>query len=61
MEISEVTPDLYKTIINKPSHAFNSAEFSNLNAPKCEKVHYLLFSDLRNYPVISSASFVMWR
>jgi hypothetical protein len=47
MEISEVTPDLYKTIINKPSHAFNSAEFSNLNAPKCEKVHYLLFKDAK--------------
>lgn len=47
MEISEVTPVVYKTIIDTPLHAFNSAEFSTLNAQKCDKVHYLLFNDAK--------------
>jgi hypothetical protein len=45
MEVAEVTPELYNTIINKPSQVFNSVEFSVLNANKCEKVHYLVFKD----------------
>ena len=47
MEISEITPDLYQTIINTPSQAFNSAEFSNLNSLKCDKIHYLIFKDTK--------------
>lgn len=45
MEIEEVTPDKYKTIIIKPTNAFNTAEFNNLNSTKCDKIHYLLFKD----------------
>jgi hypothetical protein len=47
MEISEVTYDIYRTIINTPSHAFNSAEFNNLNSLKIEKLYYLIFKDTK--------------
>lgn len=45
MEIQQVTSEIYQSIVKKPSHLFNSARFSELNAAKCEEVFYLLFKD----------------
>lgn len=45
MEVYEVTPETYNSIINSPSHLFNSVNFSELNSRKCDKMYYLLFKD----------------
>ena len=45
MEILDITPSLYSTIIANPTQTFNSSAFSNLNASKCDKIHYLVFKD----------------
>ena len=43
MEIVEVTPKEYKAFFVKPFHVFNAVEFTELNASKYDRVHYLTF------------------
>ena len=45
MEVLDITPSLYSTIIVNPTQVFNSSAFSILNASKCDKIHYLVFKD----------------
>ena len=45
MEIVEVTSGEYQLGMPYPYHVFASAAFNDLNAHKCESVHYLLFKD----------------
>lgn len=45
MEIEEVTPEIYDSVIKSPTHLFNAAAFNDLNKSKCEAVFYLLFKD----------------
>lgn len=45
MQIIEVSFEEYAKIVKQHSFIFDSPEFSNLNAYKCDSVHYLLFKD----------------
>ena len=45
MEIIETTSKEYKNILPQPYHFFNSVQFTELNADKCDRVFYLLFKD----------------
>ena len=45
MEIVEVTSEEYQSGIPNPYYVFASAAFNELNAEKCEQVHYLLCKD----------------
>lgn len=45
MEILIVTAKEYSEIFSKHTHIYNSAAFSQLNANKCEQIHYLVFKD----------------
>lgn len=45
MEVQAVTAEVYQSIVNTPSHIFNSALFTDLNRTNCEEVFYLLFKD----------------
>jgi hypothetical protein len=45
MEVIEVDSKYYSQVFSKPSHAFNSADFSAVNSYKCDQVYYLLFKD----------------
>ncbi len=45
MEVLEVDSKHYSEVFSKPSHVFNSADFSAVNGYKCEQVYYLLFKD----------------
>ena len=45
MEVKSVSPALYASLFDRPSHAFNSVAFNELNRHKCEGVEYLVFSD----------------
>lgn len=45
MEILELSSQEYGQVFNRPYHVFNSAEFSELNKYKCDKLHYLAFKD----------------
>ncbi len=45
MEIVAVSEKEYTRIITNPYHIFGSAGFNNVNADKCDSVHYLLFKD----------------
>ncbi len=47
MEILDITPSLYSTIIANPAQVFNSSAFSDLNASKCDKIHYIVFKDTK--------------
>ena len=45
MEILELSSQEYGQVFNRPYHVFNSAEFSEMNKYKCDKLHYLAFKD----------------
>lgn len=47
MKILQVTPEEYSRAFAAWPHVFNSVEFSELNASRCDRIHYLLFSDTR--------------
>lgn len=43
MEIFEVSPEAFDSVIESPYHVFARASFNKLNASKAHKVYYLLF------------------
>lgn len=45
MEIQSISADEYRELFPKPIHAYNSVSFCELNAWKCEDIHYLAFLD----------------
>ena len=45
MEIVAVDQKEYSRIVINPYHIFGSAGFNQVNAAKCDSVHYLLFKD----------------
>ena len=47
MEIIEVKANEYSEFFNKYSHIYNNVAFTQLNADKCEHVHYLIFKDTK--------------
>ena len=48
MIIERVEPDEFRNFFPLGcSHLYNSAEFSELNAQRCEELHFLLFRDSR--------------
>ncbi len=47
MKIERVSVEEYAKAFPSNAHAFNSAAFAELNVPKCEAIHYLLFSDTK--------------
>lgn len=47
MEIIEVKANEYSEFFNKYSQIYNNVAFTQLNADKCEHVHYLLFKDTK--------------
>ena len=47
MKIIEVKANEYSETFSEYTHIYNSMAFSQLNANKCEHVHYLLFKDTK--------------
>lgn len=45
MEVLEVTPELYSTILKQPLFVYKKTDFNILNADKADSVHYLLLKD----------------
>lgn len=45
MEVERIDATEYRACFKTPSHVYNSMEFIELNAYKCDKVHYLAFRD----------------
>lgn len=45
MPIERLTSEEYASLFPRPSHVFDSVEFSELNRGKCDDVHYLAWSD----------------
>lgn len=47
MSIRETTAEEFSTVIGKYPHIYNSVDFSELNAAKAQRLHYLLFEDTK--------------
>lgn len=47
MNIERISPEEYGALFPTPSHMYNSVAFNQLNALKCEDVHYLALCDDR--------------
>ncbi len=45
MEVLQVTPEQYATVIKHPHFVYKNTEFNILNSDKCDSVHYLLIKD----------------
>lgn len=47
MELREVSKEAYAGLFSHHPHIFNSVAFSELNAAKCQVLHYLVLADTR--------------